>query len=59
MDAAQKLLKNTALFLATALLIAVPGRAQSQLIVSSTTVALNNDQAPSIQVTTSGTSVLT
>ncbi len=59
MDAAQKLLKNTALFLATALLIAVPGRAQSQLIVSSTTVALNNDQAQSIQVTTSGTSVLT
>lgn len=58
MDAAQKLLTKTALFLATALLLAVPGRAQ-QLIISSTTVALNDNQARSIQVTASGTTALT
>ncbi len=59
MDAAHNLLKKTALFLATALLIAVPGRAQSQLLVSSNTVALNDNQARSITVTTSGTTPVT
>ena len=58
MDADRKLLTKTALFLATALLLAVPGRAQ-QLIVSSTTVALNDNQARSIQVSSSGTTALT
>src|SRR5580704_17855629 len=59
MDAAQKLLTKTALLLATALLIAVPGRAQFQLIVSSTTVNLSDNQARSIQVTAPGTTALT
>jgi hypothetical protein len=58
MDAAHKLLTKTALFLATALLIAVPASAQ-QLVVSSNTVGLNDNQAKSIQVTSSGTATLT
>ena len=59
MDPAYRFLKNTALFLATVLAIAAPGRAQSQLLVSSPTVALNENQARSIQVTALGTAVLT
>jgi hypothetical protein len=55
---AYKLLRGTALFLATALLMAVPGRAQFQLVVSSTTVNLNDNQARSIQVTAPGTTAL-
>src|ERR1017187_7385898 len=58
MDCAHRLLKKTALFLAAALLMAVPGRAQFQLIVSSTTVNLNDSQARSIQVATPGTTPL-
>ena len=57
MNSAHRLLK-TALFLAMALLLAVPGRAQFQLIVSSTTVSLNDNQARSIQVTAPGTATL-
>jgi len=59
MDAAETLLKKSALFLATALVVALPGWAQSQLIVSSTTVNLNDNQARSINVTSSGTATLT
>lgn len=57
MDAAHKLLNKTALFFATALLIAAPVQAQS-LIVSSNTVGLNDNQAKSIQVTASGSSTV-
>src|SRR5438105_750798 len=58
MDAAYKLMTKTVLFLAAALLLAVPGSAQ-QLIVSSSTVALSTDQAQQVDVTASGTNPLT
>lgn len=53
MDAAHNLLKKTVLFLATALLIAVPGRAQT-LVPSSTTVGLSGNQAQSITLSSTG-----
>src|ERR1022692_1497455 len=59
MLATHKSLMKTSLFLAGALLIAVPARAQSQLIVSSATVTLNSNQAHTIQVTASGTTAVT
>src|SRR6266478_3442430 len=58
MDSAHTLLGKTVLFLAAALTIAAPARAQFQLIVSSTTVNLNDNQARPIQVTAPGTTPL-
>ncbi len=55
MDADLKLLKQAALVVAAALAITVPGHAQPQLLVSSASVILNDNQARSIQVTASGT----
>ena len=53
MDAAHKLIKNIALFLALALLVAVPGRSQSQLSATPSPVGLSAS-AEFVQVTVGG-----
>jgi len=53
MDAAHKLIKNIALFLALALLVAVPGRSQSQLSATPNPVALSGTNL-NVAVTTGG-----
>ena len=55
----RRLLTQPVLFVAAALAIAAPVQAQSQLLVSSATVNLNDNQARSILVTASGTAALT